>query len=70
MRSRGAVDLLQFLFIVLQEAEREFLLETAKAAGLSVSAVVKLERGGMDPSWSTVQRLAKALGVGTEAMRP
>jgi transcriptional regulator with XRE-family HTH domain len=35
----------------------------ARATNLSVSTIVKLERGGMDPSWSTVQRLAKSLGV-------
>jgi transcriptional regulator with XRE-family HTH domain len=35
----------------------------ARAADLSVSTVTKLERGGMDPSWSTVLRLAHALGV-------
>lgn len=35
----------------------------ARATGLSLSAVTKLERGGIDPSWSTVQRLARALGV-------
>ena len=35
----------------------------ARAANISVSAVSKLERGGIDPSWSTVQALAKALGV-------
>jgi transcriptional regulator with XRE-family HTH domain len=39
----------------------------ARAAGLSLSAVTKIERGGIDPSWSTVLRLAKALGVSTEA---
>ena len=36
----------------------------ARASGLSVSAVSKLEQhGAIDPSWSTVQRLAKGLGV-------
>jgi transcriptional regulator with XRE-family HTH domain len=35
----------------------------AKASGLSVSAISKLEQHSMDPSWSTVQQLAKGLGV-------
>lgn len=37
--------------------------QLAVAAGLSVSFVAKLERASSDPSWSTVQALAKALGV-------
>jgi predicted transcriptional regulator len=39
----------------------------AVAAGLSVSFVGKLEAGKVDPSWSTVIRLARALGVGVAA---
>jgi len=39
----------------------------ARAAGLSVSAISKLEQNDMDPAWSTVQQLAKALGVSCEA---
>jgi transcriptional regulator with XRE-family HTH domain len=35
----------------------------ARAAGLSVSTIAKLERGGMDPSWSTVLRLTEALAI-------
>lgn len=35
----------------------------ARISGLSVSAVSKLEQRSTDPSWSTVQRLAKALNV-------
>jgi transcriptional regulator with XRE-family HTH domain len=35
----------------------------ARATGLSLSAISKLEQRDMDPSWSTVQRVAKALGV-------
>jgi transcriptional regulator with XRE-family HTH domain len=35
----------------------------ARAADVSVSTVVKLERGAIDPAWSTVLRLAKGLGV-------
>lgn len=32
-------------------------------ANLSLSAVCKMELKNIDPSWSTVQRLARALGV-------
>jgi transcriptional regulator with XRE-family HTH domain len=39
----------------------------AVAAGLSVSFVGKLEAGKVDPTWSTVIRLARALGVGVAA---
>jgi transcriptional regulator with XRE-family HTH domain len=39
----------------------------ARATGLSVSAVSKLEQRSIDPSWSTVQKMAKALGVTCEA---
>jgi transcriptional regulator with XRE-family HTH domain len=35
----------------------------ARLAGISTSALSKLEQQDMDPSWSTVQRLAKALNV-------
>jgi transcriptional regulator with XRE-family HTH domain len=36
----------------------------ARAADVSNGTVAKLEHvEGMDPSWSTVQKLAKALGV-------
>lgn len=36
----------------------------ARVAGLSTSAVARIEQRGKDPAWSTVQRLARALGVG------
>jgi transcriptional regulator with XRE-family HTH domain len=40
----------------------------AHAAGLSVSALIKLEQGVVaDPSWSSVRALARALGVSTAA---
>jgi transcriptional regulator with XRE-family HTH domain len=37
--------------------------------GLSVSAISKLEQHSMDPSWSTVQQLAKGLGVSVLAFQ-
>ena len=42
----------------------------ARAADVSLSTVAKLERGEVDPSWNSVQRLAKALGVKTEGLLP
>jgi transcriptional regulator with XRE-family HTH domain len=43
----------------------------ARAAGISVSSVSKLEQqkgeSGQDPAWSTIQALARALGVTCEA---
>lgn len=41
----------------------------AGKAGVSKQTVSKLLRGEQQPSWETVQRLAAALGVSTEAMR-
>lgn len=38
--------------------------QLARAAGMSVSAISKLEqKSDIDPSWSTVQRLAAAMGL-------
>jgi transcriptional regulator with XRE-family HTH domain len=41
----------------------------ARAALVSTATVARLERLDMDPSWSTVQRLAKALGVDCTAFQ-
>jgi transcriptional regulator with XRE-family HTH domain len=41
----------------------------ARAAGLSTSTVAKIERLDIDPSWTTVQALAKALGVDCTAFQ-
>jgi transcriptional regulator with XRE-family HTH domain len=41
----------------------------ARAADISLSAVTKLESGKVDPTWGTVQRIAKALGVSVEAFK-
>ena len=35
----------------------------ARAANVSTATIVRLERKEMDPSWSTVQALSRALGV-------
>jgi transcriptional regulator with XRE-family HTH domain len=39
----------------------------ARAAGISTSAVSKLEQKLVDPGWQTVQALARALGVSCQA---
>jgi transcriptional regulator with XRE-family HTH domain len=39
----------------------------AKKTGLSAQAIAVLERGGRDPSWTTIQKLALALGVDCRA---
>jgi transcriptional regulator with XRE-family HTH domain len=39
----------------------------ARAAGISTSTVSKMEQRTIDPSWSTVRALARALGVRCEA---
>jgi transcriptional regulator with XRE-family HTH domain len=41
----------------------------ARQAGLSTSTVAKIERLDIDPSWTTVQALAKALGVDCTAFQ-
>lgn len=35
----------------------------ARAANLALSTVAKMETKAIDPEWSTVQRLSRALGV-------
>jgi transcriptional regulator with XRE-family HTH domain len=39
----------------------------AKMTGLTPQALSYLEQGGRTPSWDTVQRLARALGLSFEA---
>lgn len=41
----------------------------AKAAGLTVSTVAKLERPGKEPAWTTAVKLADALGVRLDDFR-
>jgi transcriptional regulator with XRE-family HTH domain len=41
--------------------------QLAERAGMNRFGVAKLEQGQREPSWDTVQRLAKALGVGCSA---
>ena len=38
----------------------------ARCAGISTSAVSKLEQKKVEPTWPTVQALARALGVGCQ----
>jgi DNA-binding XRE family transcriptional regulator len=55
----------------LEALGRDVLQEAlARAADVSTGTVSKLEeKPGMDPAWSTVCKLADALGVSTEAFR-
>jgi transcriptional regulator with XRE-family HTH domain len=41
----------------------------ARAAGLSTSAVAKIENAGIDPSWSTVCKIADVLNVSLDDFR-
>ena len=38
--------------------------DLAHAAGLTVTAYARIERGLANPTWTTVRRIAKALDVG------
>ena len=37
--------------------------DVARAAGVSLSAITKIEGNKVEPSWPTVRAIAKALGV-------
>jgi transcriptional regulator with XRE-family HTH domain len=37
--------------------------DTAQAAGLTVAHLSKIERGRTNPTWGTVEAIARALGV-------
>jgi transcriptional regulator with XRE-family HTH domain len=37
--------------------------DLAHKAGLTVTAYARIERGSANPTWTTVRRIAKALGV-------
>ena len=43
--------------------------ELAERAGLHLHGVTKLEQGDREPSWATVQALARALGVDCTAFQ-
>jgi transcriptional regulator with XRE-family HTH domain len=43
--------------------------QLAEKAGMHKLTVAKLEQGIREPSWATVQALADALGVNTDAFR-
>ena len=47
----------------LREAAELTQEELARKADMSTSAVAKIEQRDVDPSWSTVGKLARALGV-------
>ena len=37
--------------------------DLAHAAGLTVTAYARIERGAANPTWTTVRRIARALGM-------
>lgn len=41
----------------------------AELTGMTIGNIGRLESGGRQPSWETVVRLAKALGVSTDEFR-
>jgi len=47
----------------LREAKGMSQEALARAAGISTSAISKLEQKLVDPNWQTVQALARVLGV-------
>lgn len=53
-------------------AEREktglTMYALAKRAGVTKQAVARLESGESQPTWETVQRIVKALGISCEAL--
>ncbi|MEW6047630.1 MAG: XRE family transcriptional regulator [Bacillota bacterium] len=52
----------------LRKAKKWTLKETAEASGLSVSFISDIERGEAAPTLTSLERLARALGVGLEAL--
>ena len=43
--------------------------QLADKAGMLPQHITRLERGGRSPTWETVLRLSKALGVSTDAFK-
>jgi transcriptional regulator with XRE-family HTH domain len=54
---------------VLRGEKRMTVQELAMQAGIHRQLVHKLERSEHEPTWATVQKLADALGVPTDAFR-
>lgn len=54
----------------LREEKEMTLAQLGEASGLHLQAIAKLERGVGSPTWLTVLKLAKALGVETTAFQP
>jgi transcriptional regulator with XRE-family HTH domain len=52
---------------VLREAARYSQYELARRSGMSKQALSSLELGKREPTWQTVRRLARALGVSVAA---
>jgi transcriptional regulator with XRE-family HTH domain len=49
----------------LREARGLTLAQLSEASGVHLQAIAKLERAANEPTWPTVLKLAKALGVET-----
>ncbi len=50
----------------LREAAGLTQRQLAERAGLHLGAIFKIEQGGREPAWATVQALVRALGVSCE----
>jgi transcriptional regulator with XRE-family HTH domain len=47
----------------LRQERRQTQEDLAHAAGLTVTAYARIERGSANPTWTTVRRIAEALDV-------
>lgn len=63
MASRKADQALAGALRHLREGRGVTQEEVAHRAGLTVTAVARVERGRTDPAWSTVRRIADALDM-------
>lgn len=63
MRGREVDDALARALRHLREQRGLTQEDVAHKAGLTVTAVARVERGRTDPAWSTVRRIARALEV-------
>lgn len=61
--------LAQILFDLRQKAGYESAYALAQAAGVPRSSLARIEAGG-DPTWSTLLRLTRALGVSLAVFDP
>lgn len=64
-RIQARTDYLRVLHDICEARRRQGLAqaELAEKAGVSVSAIARMERAESSPQWETVKKLAEALGV-------